>query len=130
VFEFLTQDLSDEARQALVRAAHEPASVDSAIQALAARGDSESVRALSQLTNAADPELASRATCALLGAPDSRSRPLLIRAANRLPAEATAALLRIHAPEAHGALARLSVSSTPSERLEAERLTARYGSGS
>ncbi|HEY3254738.1 MAG TPA: hypothetical protein VGJ91_12350 [Polyangiaceae bacterium] len=101
VFELLQHDLSDEAREALVQAARDPASSASALNALVARGDSASLRALSALANDSDQDLSQRAACALVSQPDSRSRPFLVRA-NRanLKSEADAALLHINAPEA------------------------------
>jgi hypothetical protein len=98
VFEFLQRDLSPEAREALVQAARDPASSDSALSALSARGDPGSLRALSALADDADAGLSQRAGCALLSQPDSRSRPFLLRS-NRaeLKSEAAAALLRINA---------------------------------
>ncbi len=101
VFEFLQQDLSPDAREALVQAARDPASSDSALSALSARGDTGSLHALSALADDADQGLAQRAACALLSQPDSRSRPFLLRS-NRanLKSDAAAALLRINAPGA------------------------------
>jgi hypothetical protein len=101
VFEFLQRDLSSDAREALVQAARDPASSETALNALSARGDSGSLRALDALANDADQLLAQRAACALLSQPDSRSRPFLLRS-NRanLKSEAAAALVRINAPGA------------------------------
>lgn len=102
LFEFLQHDLSDEARAALVQAAHDPGSRDSALAALAARGDSDSLRALSTLSNDGERGLAERAACALLAQPDSRWRPFLSdgmrRSRVRLPNETAAALQRINLP--------------------------------
>jgi len=99
VFEFLQRDLSLDGREALVQAARDPASSDSALSALSARGDTSSLRALSALADDADQGLSQRAACALLSQPDSRSHPFLSRS-NRanLRSEAAAALLRINAP--------------------------------
>jgi HEAT repeat protein len=130
VFDFLAHDLSARARQALMQAAHDPACAESAIAALASRGDSPSLSALSELADDNEAGLASRAACALLSAPDSRSHAFLLRMGTRLRADAAAALLRIDAPEGPAALARLNASREPAERLEAERLATRYGLGS
>jgi len=101
IFEFLQRDLSSDAREALVQAARDPACSESALNALSARGDTGSLRALSALADDADQGLAQRAACALLSQPDSRSRPFLSRA-NRgnLQSDTAAALLRINAPGA------------------------------
>jgi hypothetical protein len=101
VFDFLQRDLSGAAREALVEAARDPASSESALSALSARGDGASLRALSALSNDVERGLAQRAACALLSQPDSRSRPFLLRV-NRadLKNEAGAALIRINAPGA------------------------------
>ena len=130
VFDFLARDPTADALQALVQAAHDPASADSAISALSSRGDSASRAALSQLADDSDAGLASRAACALSTAPDSRSRPFLLRASRKLAGQAAAALLRIDAPEAAAALARLRMSSRASDRLYAERLDAQSDLGS
>ena len=130
VFDFLARDPTADALQALVQAAHDPASADSALNALSTRGDSASLAALSQLAEDSDVGLASRAACALSTAPDSRSRPFFLRAGRRLPGETAAALLRIDAPEAAVALARMRASSRASDRLDAERLETRYDLGS
>ncbi|HET7541734.1 MAG TPA: hypothetical protein VFK05_17790 [Polyangiaceae bacterium] len=99
VFDFLARDLSGEARDALVEAAREPSSRDSALSALSARGDSGSLRALSMLSNDVDPGLSQRSACALLSNPDSRWRPYLLRSSRaNLPEATAAALERIHAP--------------------------------
>jgi hypothetical protein len=99
VFQFLERDLSGEAREALVQAAHDPGSRDSALSALSARGDSGSLRALSTLSNDVEPRLAERAACALLSEPDSRWRPFLLRSNRvRLPDATAEALERINAP--------------------------------
>jgi len=97
-YEFLQRDLSSEAREALVLAAHDPASRESALNALSARGDIDSLRSLSILANDVEQGLAQQAACALLSQPDSRSRPFLLRS-NRanLTSEAAAALARINA---------------------------------
>jgi hypothetical protein len=98
VFRFLERDLSGEAREALVRAAHDPGSRDSALSALSARGDRGSLSALSTLSNDAERGLSERAACALLAQPDSRWRPFLLRSNRaRLPDATAAALERIHA---------------------------------
>jgi hypothetical protein len=133
VFDFLAQDPTAAALDALVRAAHESAGADSAGAALSAiseRGDSASLEALSELAGDSDPELASRAACALSSSPDSRSHAFLVRASRNFSNSATAALLRIDAPEARPALARLNASSELGDRLEARRLANRYGLGS
>jgi hypothetical protein len=98
VFEFLQRDLSGEAREALVEAARDPASRESALNALSVRGDSGSLRALSSLANDVEHSLAQPAACALLSQPDSRSRPFILRS-NRanLANEAASALERINA---------------------------------
>jgi len=99
VFEFLQRDLSSEARDALVEAAHDPTTRQSALAALSARGDSGSLRALSALANDNEPGLAEHAACALLSQPDSRSQPHLLRSnGGHLREETAAALLRINAP--------------------------------
>jgi len=97
VIEFLQRDLSSEAREALVQAARDPSTRESALNALSVRGDSGSLRALSALANDTEQRLAEQAACALTSQPDSRSRPHLLRA-NRghLQAETAAALLRIN----------------------------------
>jgi len=98
-YEFLQRDLSNEAREALVRAARDPAARESALSALSARGDLGSLRALSALANDVDQGLAEQAACALLSEPDSRSRPFLLRAKRaKLESAAAAALERINAP--------------------------------
>ncbi len=130
VFDFLARDLSSEAGQALAQAARDPASRDSALNALATRGDSASLVALAELADDSDPELASRAACALLSAPDSRSHAFLLRVGRQLRGDAAAALLSIDAPEGPAALARLTTSSEPGDREEAEHLATRYGFGS
>jgi hypothetical protein len=83
VFEFLARDPSAAALQALVEAAHDPASADSAVNALSTRGDSASLAAL-----------------------------------------------RIDAPEAASALARMRASSQAADRLNAARLQEQSGLGS
>jgi len=99
VFRFLEQDLSDEAREALVQAARDPGSRDSALSSLSARGDSGSLRALSTLSNDTERGLAVRAACALLSQPDSRWRPFILRSNRaRSPDAAAAALESINAP--------------------------------
>lgn len=99
VFQFLERDLSGEAREALVRAARDPGSRDSALSSLSARGDNDSLRALSTLSNDVERGLAERAACALLSHPDSRWRPFLLRANRARLLDATAAALeRINAP--------------------------------
>lgn len=99
VFQFLERDLSNEARDALVQAARDSGSRDSALSALSARGDSGSLRALSALSNDGERGLSERAACALLSQPDSRSRPFLLRATRASLQDATAAALqRINAP--------------------------------
>ncbi|MET0795186.1 MAG: hypothetical protein ABW061_26950 [Polyangiaceae bacterium] len=65
VFDFLEQDLSAEARDALVLAAHDPGSVARALTALSNRGDRASLRALERLSREPDRDLAARASCAL-----------------------------------------------------------------
>jgi hypothetical protein len=101
VFDFLQRDLSRDAREALVQAARDPGSRDSALSALSARADNGSLRALSALAADADQELSARAACMLLSRPDSRSRPFLLRS-NRddLASETREALGRINAPGA------------------------------
>lgn len=100
-FDFLEQDLSAEARAALLLAAHDPASADSACTALARKGDPASLASLSQLANDSDPQLAAIAGCALASDPDSRSRGPLERVrqgdAHNL---ASRALTHINAPGA------------------------------
>ena len=98
VFDFLQRDLSRDAREALLQAARDAASSESAMNALSARGDGESLRALSTLANDGDAGLAQRAACALFTQPDSRSLPFLLR----LPradskSQAGAALVHINA---------------------------------
>ena len=130
VFDFLARDLSSAAREALVQSAHDPASAESAINALTTRGDSASLGALSRLADDSEPELASRAVCALVTAPDSRTHPFLLRAERKLPNQAAAALLRIGAPEADAAVARLRVAHDTSSLLETKRRSQPYGFGS
>jgi hypothetical protein len=130
VFDFLARDPSPVARAALVESAHDRASADSAVAALAARGDSASLAALAQLAGDPDPELARRAACAIISAPDSRSPRLLLRLGDKSPGEGAAALLQINAPEARGALARLQASPNAAARREADRLAAQYDRGS
>jgi tetratricopeptide (TPR) repeat protein len=100
-FDFLEQDLSAESREALLLAAHDPASADSACTALARKGDPMSLAGLSQLANDSDPQLAATAGCALASDPDSRSRAPLERVrqgdAHNL---ASRALAHINAPGA------------------------------
>ena len=101
VFDFLERDLSAESRDALLFAAHDPASADAACNALARRGDAASLTALSQLTNDGDPTLAARASCALASDPDSRSRLPLERAMRgNEHSVAARALVYINAPGA------------------------------
>jgi hypothetical protein len=101
LFDFLEQDLSAESREALLVAAHDPASADSACTALARKGDPVSLASLSQLANDSDPQLAATAGCALASDPDSRSRVPLERVrqgnAHNL---ASRALAHINAPGA------------------------------
>ena len=101
IFDFMEQDLAASTRDALVLAAHDPPSTDSALNALVRRGDNASLLALSQLANDADPEVAVRAGCSLVSNPDSRSRVLLQRATQRsLQRQVAGALLQINAPGA------------------------------
>jgi len=101
LFDFLEQDLSAESRQALLFAAHDPASADSACTALARRGDAASLASLSQLANDSDPQLAGPASCALASDPDSRSRVPLERVSQGdARSVASRALAHINAPGA------------------------------
>jgi len=101
VFDFLQKDLSRDAREALLQAAHDAASSESAVNALSARGDGESLRALSDLADDGDPGLAQRAACALFTQPDSRSLPFLLRPPRvDSKVQAGAALVHINAPGA------------------------------
>lgn len=101
VFDFLERDLSAESREALLFAARDPASTDTACTALARRGDAASLAGLSQLANDSDPQLAARASCALASDPDSRSRVPLERAMRGTePSLASRALVHINAPGA------------------------------
>ncbi len=101
VFDFLEQDLSAESREALLFAAHDPASADSACNALARRGDAVSLASLSQLANDSDPQLAGTASCALASDPDSRSRVPLERVPHGdAHSMASRALAHINAPGA------------------------------
>jgi hypothetical protein len=101
IYDFMEQDLAASTRDALVLAAHDPPSSDSALSALVRRGDSASLLALSQLANDADPEVALRAGCTLVSNPDSRSRVLLQRATQRsLQKQVAGALVQINAPGA------------------------------
>ncbi|HEY3666816.1 MAG TPA: HEAT repeat domain-containing protein [Polyangiaceae bacterium] len=101
LFDFMERDLSNETREALVLAARDPASADSAVNALARRGDAPSLAALSQLANDSDRTLSARAVCALAADPDSRSRLPLQRASHGKGQAAVArALLHINAPGA------------------------------
>lgn len=101
VFDFLEQDLSDESREALAFAAHDPASADAACGALSRKGDAASLASLSQLASDGDPRVAGAASCALASDPDSRSRVPLERV---LPGNAqgvaSRALAHINAPGA------------------------------
>ena len=101
VFDFLEGDLSSEAGEALVLAARDRASVESATSTLVKRGDSASLAALARLANDSDRWLAMRAGCALASDPDSRSRVPLLRAGHGdLQSAAAAALVHINAPGA------------------------------
>ncbi len=101
VFDFLEQDLSADAREALLFAAHDPASADTACNALARRGDAASLASLSQLANDSDPQLAGTASCALASDPDSRSLAPLERVLRSNSASvASRALAHINAPGA------------------------------
>ncbi|HEY5376034.1 MAG TPA: hypothetical protein VIK01_20280 [Polyangiaceae bacterium] len=101
VFDFLEQDLSAESREALLIAAHDPASADSACNALARRGDAPSLASLSQLANDSDAQLAGVASCALASDPDSRSRVPLERVRRESAhSVASRALTHINAPGA------------------------------
>jgi len=105
VFDFLAQDLSDDSREALVAAARDRASADSALSALSTRGDAASLAAVNRLASDADVEIASRAACAAVSRPDSRSRDALVRASRGpLAREAAQALVQIGAPEGTSAL--------------------------
>jgi HEAT repeat protein len=130
VFNFLARDLSSAAREALVQSARDPASAESATNALTTRGDSASLGALSRLADDSDPGLASRAVCALVTAPDSRTHPFLLRAERKLPSQAAAALQRIGAPEADAAVARLRMARETSSVRETKRRREPYGFGS
>ncbi|MEO6599970.1 MAG: hypothetical protein ABIQ16_08880 [Polyangiaceae bacterium] len=100
-FDFLERDLSAESREALIFAARDPASTDTACSALARRGDAASLAALSELANDSDPQLAARASCALASDPDSRSRVPLERVARgNERSTASRALVHISAPGA------------------------------
>ena len=101
VFDFLEQDLSADSREALLFAAHDPASAETACTALARRGDAVSLASLSQLANDSDAQLAGVASCALASDPDSRSLVPLQRA-SRANAHSVAAraLAHINAPGA------------------------------
>lgn len=113
VFQFLQGDLSGEAREALVQAARDPGSRESALNALSVRGDVESLRALSTLAQDSDRGLAERAGCNLLSRPDSRWRPFLQRSTRPTLADQTAtALQRINAAEG-SSQARLSAPARP-----------------
>ncbi len=83
VFDFLEQDLSNEARAALVEAAHDPGSAERALSALATRGDRASLDALNRLAHDSDRGLSARAACALQSQPDSRTQRLTTRVAQR-----------------------------------------------
>jgi hypothetical protein len=74
VFDFLEQDLSSEAREALLVAARDPASAASALTALSKRADRASLGALTRLANDSDRSLAARASCALRAETGSRTR--------------------------------------------------------
>ncbi len=101
LFDFMEQDLSRETRDALIFAAHDPATTYAAVFALAGRADSASLSALAQLANDSDPELAAQAVCALVSDPDSRSRvPLQRTTRGTARAHAAHALLVINAPGA------------------------------
>jgi len=98
VFDFLQQDSSREGREALVQAARDEASSQSALNALSARGDIASLRALEDLAKDPEPAIARRAACTLLSHSDSRSRPYLLRLnRERLKGASRDALLRINA---------------------------------
>ncbi len=83
VFDFLEQDLSSDAREALVEAAHEPASAERALSALSTRGDRASLDALDRLSHDSDRGLSARAQCALWSQPDSRTQRVASRVAQR-----------------------------------------------
>jgi hypothetical protein len=74
VFDFLEQDLSSEAREALLVAARDPASAERALMALWNRGDRASQSALQRLANDSDRGLAARAACTLRAEPGSSVR--------------------------------------------------------
>ena len=101
IYDFLEQDLSDDARAALEQAGADPASAERALNALSTRGDRASLAALGRLASDLNPRVAVRAACALVSQPDSRSQTLLLRP-NRgaLARETAAALLHINAPGA------------------------------
>ena len=65
VFDFLEQDLSAEAGEALTEAARDPASASRALAALSNRGDRASSIALERLSNDSDRRLAAQARCTL-----------------------------------------------------------------
>lgn len=101
VFDFLEQDLSDESREALLFAAHDPASADAACNALSRRGDAASLASLSQLASDGDPRVAGAASCALASDPDSRSLVPLERVLPGIAHSVAArALAHINAPGA------------------------------
>jgi hypothetical protein len=130
VFDFLARDPSPHSGAALLESAHDRACADSAVNALAARGDSASLAALAQLADDPDPGLASRAACAIASSPDSRSIGVLLRLRDRAAGERAAGLLQINAPEARGALARLRASPNAAAHRSADRLAAQYDRGS
>jgi hypothetical protein len=74
VFDFLEQDLSSEARDALLDATRDPASATRALSALSNRGDRASRSALQRLATDSDRALAARATCTLRAETASRTR--------------------------------------------------------
>lgn len=129
VFDYLAEDLSPAALQALIEAARDEGSASSAISAIARRGDPLSLRALGALSRDADPEVATQALCAQFRSPDSRARPVLLGAESDVTRETVAAaLLSIGAPEADAAVVRLAQSEDDGQRRKAAQMLGHFGS--
>lgn len=129
VFDFLGHDFSSEGLNALAAAAREEATASSAITALQTRGDAAALNVLARLANDANRTVSDNATCALVSAPDSRSRSYLLRLDEHMRSAVTTALADIDAPEAAGFLARLRLSANTDDREAALRLIESRSSG-
>jgi hypothetical protein len=130
-YDYLAEDLSDEARDALASAAREVGSSSGAISALASRGDTASVASLDQLSRDPDPRVAKQARSALLHAADSRALPALVAALGspepEIRQDAMIGLLEMNASEGQRALDAASHSSDPQLRASAPRLLVQFG---